>query len=198
MTDTRRKGGRSATDWAGIRERVEALGRTIDGEVRLSPEETAAVLETRARALAAPSRSGNASQAPEFLIFELSGETYAVESRVVIEVLRRAEVALLPGVEPPVLGIAAWRGELLILLDARRILGLPETPGPDGGWILVLGEAQPEFGIPVDSVQGLREIPASAVRPLADSAAPGAGHLAGITADAVLVLAAEQLIRTHS
>lgn len=198
MTDTRRKGSRSAAEWEAIRERVEALGRTVAGDARLAPEEAAAVLEKRARALAAPSRTGSAADVPEFLLFELAEETYAIGSQVVIEVLRRPEFALLPGVEPPVLGIAAWRGELLTLLDARRILGLPETPGPDDGWILVLGEAQPEFGIPVDSVQGLREIPASDLRPLAGGATRGQGYLSGITADAVLVLAAEQLIRTHT
>lgn len=198
MTDTPKEGGRSPADWERIRQRVEALGRTIAGDAEINPEEVRAILESRARSLACAARSAKTAEVSEFLLFELSGETYAVESRFVVEVLRRAEIVLLPGVEPPVLGIAAWRGEMLTLLDARRIFGLPESPGPADGWILVLGEAQPEFGIPMDAVQGLREIPPSSLRSLAGGAPRGGGYLAGITADAVLVLAAEQLIRTHT
>lgn len=197
MTDTRSEGPRRRADWAAIRERAEALGRDIADGARLSPEETAAVLAARARALAAPP-STETRRETEFVVFEIGEEAYAIETRFVMEILPRAEVAWIPGAEPPVLGIAAWRGELLVLHDTRRRLGLQGGPMEGGTPVLVLGDDHEAFGFPVDSVRGLREIAPSEILPLPDEVASRGAHLAGITSDAVSVLAAADLLRTQT
>lgn len=197
MTDTQPDGPRSRAEWAEIRARIEALGREIAAGVRISPEEADALLRARARSLAAPPPAEK-RETGEFVVFEVESETYAVESRFVLEVLRGAEVAWIPGVEPPALGIAAWRGELLVLLDTRRLLGRSGLPVADGAPILVLGEEQAAFGLPVDAVEGLREIAPSSILPLSGEVASRGAPLAGITSDAVLVLASAELIRTQT
>lgn len=165
---------------------------------RFSPEETRAVLEARARALALPPEATDDGEVLQLVVFEIASERYAIESRFVIEVVRDSDVAVIPGAEPPLVGLTARRGDLLSVLDARPMLGLPAAGGTDSSRMVVLGEHRPSFGILVDSVLELREIPASAIRPLAGEARKGRELLLGTTSEAVLVLSAVDLIRAHT
>lgn len=189
---------RGPEQWAQVHERIEELGQTITGEARLSPGEVAGRLVERARALAARPSAAQNDETLELVRFELAEEAYALESRFVIEVVGRAEIALLPGAKPPVLGIFAWRGELLVLLHALQGAGRPEASIPDAYRILVLGESQPSFGLLVEGELDLRRISASDIRPLSGGGTTIGAPLAGITDDAVVVIAAAELLRTFT
>lgn len=195
MTDTRSDGQRRPREWAEIRRRIDDLGHAIVAGAEPSEEEAAAILSVRARALATPPAQ-DAQQGREYVSFDVEKEVYAIESRFVVEVSRGTDVALIPGAKPPILGIAAWRGELLFVLDTRQVFGLPQSGLDEGKPILVIGEDEAAFGIPVDSVQGLREIASSSILPLPGEVASRGAPLAGITSDAVLILAPSELLRT--
>lgn len=147
-------------DWPGMHAAIETLGRMLEAnESELREEAPQAILDRRARALAVATSEGTAERLLEIVVFAVAGERYAVESRYVREVLRRPDVARLPGASPPVLGLAAWRGEILTLLDLRHLLTLPPaTPGEEPGYLVVLGEHEPVCGILVDSIEGLLSI----------------------------------------
>lgn len=198
MTDRSSRRLRDANDPGANRARNAALPSMDIGASALSEEEARAVLEERARILATPPRNSRGGEYLELVVVELSDETYAVESRFVFESFRCSDVAVLPGAESPIVGITAWRGELLVLLDLRRILGLPAPASHDPGQVLVLGDEEPAFGILVDGVPYIQEVPVEAVRPPAGSAGGGSGYVQGSTAEAVLVIAAADLIRTFS
>lgn len=189
---------RPGTDRARLHERSEALARAITGDARLSPEEARATLEARARALAAPLDAPAEGEALELVVFRIAEERYAVEARFLIEATRSFHVAVIPGAEPPLLGITAWRGGLLTLFDIRRILGLAAASAGDASRMLVLGEGQPAFGILVDAVEGLAEVQVSEIRPLPGKVHDGGGFLRGTTSEAVLVLSELDLIRAHT
>jgi purine-binding chemotaxis protein CheW len=144
-------------DWPGIRAAVEELGRRLETEgAELRDEDPKALLERRALALAAVASGDPARPLLEVVVFFVAGERYAIESRYVQEVLRRPDVARLPGATPPVLGLAARRGEILTLLDLRHLLTLPPaTSAEESGYLVVLGEDDPVCGILVDSIEGL-------------------------------------------
>lgn len=194
----RRKAPRGPVDWAEIRQRVEAAGRTVAGETAVSPEGVRQVLEERARALARPAVPPPAGDTLELITFALANEVYAIESRYVVAVFRLIDLSPLPGAEPPVFGVTVWRGELLTILDLRAALGLSVTALNDLRRVIVLGEERPAFGILADAVRELVNLPASAVREPPEGVAAKREYLRGVTSDAVLVLDAGALLRLHA
>lgn len=160
-----------------------------------SPENE--LLEARARALARPP-AAPAGDSIEVVTFMLAGETYAIESRYVLEVFRLTDLTRLPGAEAPIFGIAAWRGELLTILDLRPVLGLSAAALDDLGRVLVLGKDEAAFGVLADAVQDLIAVPRSTVREPADGVALRREYLQGVTGEAVIVLAAEKLLALHA
>jgi purine-binding chemotaxis protein CheW len=133
----------------------------------------------------------------ELLTYALANEVYAVESRYVAAVFRLTGLSPLPGAEPPVFGVTAWRGELLTILDLRAALGLSITALNDLSWVIVLGEERPAFGILADAVRELVNLPAFAVREPPEGIAAQREYLRGVTPDAVLVLEATKLLQLH-
>ena len=193
----RRHVARRPVDWAEVRSRMAAAGRTLSGATSTAPEQVRAVLEQRARALARPVGTPAPIDALETVTFALANERYAIESRYVFEVFRLEELSPLPGAKPPVFGVTAWRGELLTILDLRTVLGLPVTALNDLSRVLVLGADRPAFGILADAVQDLVTLPASEVRQPPEGIAAKREYLRGITGDTVLVLEANKLLQLH-
>lgn len=155
------------------------------------------MLEERARQLARPAMTAAAADALEVITFGLANETYAIESRYVIEVFRLTDLSPLPGAEPPVFGVTGWRGSLLTILDLRRVLGLPVGALDDLSRVIVLGDDRPAFGVLADAVKELASFPASEVREAPDGIAANRTYLRGVTSEAVLVLDAPQLLQLH-
>jgi purine-binding chemotaxis protein CheW len=160
-------------------------------------EDARRVLEERARALARPPAPPPKQDTVELLTFALASETYAVESRFVIQVSRLSELSPLPGAQPPVFGLTPWRGGLLTILDLRQVLGVPATALNDLGRVIVLGDERPAFGILADAVHDLVSVPSAAIRAPQDGVATSREFLRGVTGEAVLVLEAEALLRSH-
>jgi purine-binding chemotaxis protein CheW len=174
---------------------MEVVGRTLSGATSAAPEQVRAVLEERARALARPLRMSAPIDDLEAITFALANERYAIESRYVFEVFRLEDLSPLPGAKPPVFGVTAWRGDLLTILDLRTVLGLRVTALNDLSRVLVLGADRPAFGILADAVHDVVRLPASEVRQLPEGDGPKREYLRGVTANAVLVLHAEQVLR---
>lgn len=194
----RPKASHGPVDWAEIRRRVEAAGRAVSGVMAPSPERAREVLEERARTLAQPAAAPPAADRLELLTFALANEVYAVESRYVIAVFRLTDLSPLPGAEPPVFGVTGWRGELLTILDLRRLLGLSVAALNDLSRVIVIGEARPAFGILADGARELVALPASDVREPPEGVAAKREYLRGVTPGAVLVLDAGALLRVHA
>lgn len=181
-------------DWADVRARVEAAGRAIAGGIEPSQEEVMERLQERAKHLARPLTSPAKRDQLEVVTFTLATETYAIESRYVIEVFRLRELARLPGARQPITGLTAWRGDLLVVLDLRPVVGLPPTSLNDLGRVVVLGRERPAFGILADSARDLASLDASGLRPPEGSQARE-GIVRGMTSDAVLVLDGDAVLR---
>jgi purine-binding chemotaxis protein CheW len=185
-------------DWAAARERLARARRVISGEAERSPDEVARVLDDRARALARPIEAGSKGEMIEVLTFTLSGERYAVESRCVFAAVRLEHITVVPSAEPPLVGLTAWRGELLALFDLRVLTGTSARPLSDLAWIVVLGDTSAAFGVLVDALHPVFRIPVSEIHPLPGGGAGTREYVRGVTSEALLVLDAGDLIRTYS
>jgi purine-binding chemotaxis protein CheW len=183
-----------ATDWGQVRQRL-ARAAAEEGTSRLSPEQARAVLEERARALArVPDEVPAAGDVVEVVTFELGGECYAVEARLVREVVRLADCTPVPGAPEHLLGVANLRGAVLAVFDLRPLLGVAADAPPDLGRVLVLGDGQAELGAPADVVREVTRLRLDELHPPPPSAA-GGGLVRGVTAGAVVVLDGAALLR---
>jgi purine-binding chemotaxis protein CheW len=157
-----------------------------------APRSAADILARRARELARPLAPPAEAATLEAVVFRLGGERYAVESRHVIAVFRLGASTPLPGAAPPVVGLAAWRGELLALFDLRP------GAGPLPSRVLVVGKGVPAFGLLADEVEGLARIPEASIGAIPEALNRRGGQVRGVTGDALLVLDAETMIHTST
>lgn len=183
-----------AIDWSAVRRRLDAAGQRLDEEFAPPPATCLAILEARARALAAepPAAPGPGFDALEFL---LAGEHYALETNWVREVFPLREFTPLPGTPNFVLGIVHLRGRIVSLLDLKQFFELPVQGLSDLNKVIVLGDAKMEFAILADAIVGVRRIlRADLQAPLPTLTGIRAEYLLGITRQREVVLDGYKLL----
>lgn len=178
---------RGAVDWEEVRRRVDEAGRAIAGGGAASRERRHEVLEERARLLARPITASVAATGDDAVAFDIRGETYAIELRHVMEVFRPGEIARLPGAAAPLIGVTAWRGELLPILEMLREHGGQPGDGEQSR-VVVVGDGHSTIGIVADGIRGTIRIRHDEIRPLPEGLATRRAHVRGITSEAVQVL----------
>lgn len=184
---------RGPVDWTEIQRRVDEAGRAIAGGAASSGERRHDVLEERARILARPITATAAATAGDAVAFDIRGETYAIDLRDVMEVFRPGEIAVLPSAARPVIGVAAWRGELLPILEILRENGAPRGEAEQSR-VVVVGDGRTAIGIVADAIRGTITIRHDEIRPLPEGLATRRAHVRGITSEAVQVLDASALL----
>ena len=163
----------------------------------MSEDRSRQLLEARARALARPVEDGRARDEIPLMGVSLGGERYAIELRHVVEVFRVGSLSPLPGAAAPVVAITAWRGELLPILDLRRLLGLTAQGLGDLRFAIVLGDERAPIAVLVDAVDGILSTARERIRPAPEGIAVHREFVRGVMADARLVLDAERLLEAH-
>jgi len=90
--------------------------------------------------------------------FTLEDETYGIDVMQVKEVLREIEVAPVPGAPHYVIGIINLRGNVVSIIDARKLFGLPPMESSDLTRIIVIEVKHYIVGFLVDSVAEVVDI----------------------------------------
>ncbi|WP_247871051.1 chemotaxis protein CheW [Azospirillum sp. TSO5] len=112
--------------------------------------------------------SGNMER---FVVFRLAGAEYGLPVSAVREVLRRPDsITPLPNAPDFVAGVLTLRGEVLPLIDQRRLLNLPAaaaslSAGLERGRVVVVGRDGLLVGLLVDGLSGLLTVPAERIGP---------------------------------
>ena len=152
--------GEKRIDWAEVHARMEKTQEDLDKGWSVDDAEKRRILKERAKTLAAePERAEQGGQI-EVVEFDLSHERYGVESRYVREVYPLREYAPVPCTPSFVLGIINVRGEILSILDIRKIFDLPELGLGDLNRVIILRSEHMEFGILADNIAGIRTVAA--------------------------------------
>ncbi|WP_426755555.1 chemotaxis protein CheW [Myxococcus sp. Y35] len=144
--------GSGEIDWEAVRARMARLASQEQEQGALSPEEAAALLDARARALSrVPTPAVEPGTLREVVRFKAAGQRYALESRFVLEVVRTAELVTLPGAPPALRGLTLMHGEVLPVVELAPLFGRApsDTPGP----LLVIGAGRPELGLRTEEVE---------------------------------------------
>jgi purine-binding chemotaxis protein CheW len=183
-------------DWTEIHQRMAAAEAAIAHAGRASGDETRAVLKTRAEALARENDDGAlARESLEVVSFLLGQEKYGVESCYVREVWPLNELTPLPGTPPFVLGIVNVRGQVLSVIDIRKLFDLPQKGVGDLDRIIVLQNGVMELGILGNSILGVVQIPTDELQPTLPTLTGLRGeYLKGVTPDRMAILNAARLL----
>jgi purine-binding chemotaxis protein CheW len=155
------------------------------------------LLLARAKDLARekPTADGDTDVTLEVLEFGLTDETYAFELAYVREVGSLIELTPLPGVPNYVLGITCVHGQIIAVIDLRKIFNLPERGLRDSRQVIVLQSAAMEFGVLAERVAGVRRLPLAGLQAsLPTLTDVRAAYLEGIAPDGTVVLSAAKLL----
>jgi purine-binding chemotaxis protein CheW len=185
---------RGTIDWVDAQRRLGAVERTLADNVALPPDKLKAVLESRARSLAAEPPAPP-SDSVDVLEFVLAQEHYAIEMGWVREVLALRDLTRLPGTPAFVLGIINLRGRIISVLDIKRFFELPEQGLSDLNKVIVLGDGTMEFGVLADLIQGVGFIDIADLQPPLPTLTGIRGkYLLGITRQRKVVLDGRKLL----
>jgi purine-binding chemotaxis protein CheW len=100
-----------------------------------------------------------------FVLFEAAGARLALDASDVLQVLRMASVAPVPGAPPHVRGVLNLHGVLVPVVDVRARLGAPPSP-PDPSAQLVLARTGGRLvALEVDRVVDVVEVDRSRFEP---------------------------------
>lgn len=95
--------------------------------------------------------------------FELGDETYAINAAHVNEVLRYTEITPVPGSAYFILGIINLRGNVVTVIDARTVFGLPTLEHTLNSRIIVVEIEDFVLGILVDRVAEVIDLNKNAI-----------------------------------
>ncbi|NVK40681.1 MAG: chemotaxis protein CheW [Oceanospirillaceae bacterium] len=100
----------------------------------------------------------------QWTTFKVDDELFGIDVTQVKEVLRHSEITPVPGAEHYILGIINLRGNVVTVIDTRRLFGLPDAQiNNDSRIIVVEFNDQEVIGLVVDSVDEVINLPQNAV-----------------------------------
>lgn len=183
-------------DWESLKERMHKIELSLRTELEPTADQTRVRLQQRAARLAEQPASEVEEETLELLVFELSGEIYAIESRYVETVVPLHQLTPVPCTPDFVLGVMSVRGRIRSILDLRRFFELPITGLSDRNSAVVLSGAGMEFCLLTDRIKGTQSIPVTHLQAaLGNLAGIRADYLLGVTGQHWAVLDADKLLQ---
>ena len=101
----------------------------------------------------------------------------------------------MPGTPSFLLGIINVRGQILSVVDLKKIFALPERGLGQLNKVIILRDERMEFGILADEILGTRAIARETIQPPPPTVAgAGAEYLLGVTGERVIILDAKKIL----
>ena len=116
---------------------------------------------------------------PDFLLFTLDGQRFAIPLASAREVVRAVAITPLPGAPPVVEGVIDVRGAVVPVLDLRRRLGLASRPVSAADQMVLAWTGERQVALRVDRVEWMESIGPDRIE-ASDRITAGARHLAGV------------------
>jgi len=98
----------------------------------------------------------NSNQQDEnlFTVFDLEGEEYGVEIDMMNEIIRDLDISRIPGSSDDVLGAVNLRGEVIPVIDLKKILDIGST-GDEVKETMIIQINERRFAAPVDRLKDI-------------------------------------------
>lgn len=184
-------------DWTGLHRRLDASHAAMKQRLTPSPEEKQKTLRARARLLAASGKARAASPHPllEVVEFVLGPEHYGIASNYIREIHPLSEFTPLPCTPAFVLGLVNVRGQILSIINIKKLFDLPEKGLTDLNKVIIVHADHMELGILADAILGVRLITLEELYPaLPTQTGIREEYLKGITKDPLAVLDVEKIL----
>jgi purine-binding chemotaxis protein CheW len=125
----------------------------------------------------------------EVVEFLLGQERYALGTAHIRQVQRLKDLTPLPGTAPFVAGVVNRQGEILSVIDLKKLFGLPDRQEAPGGLLIFVAAGKREMGLLADELVGLREIYPESLQTSLMLASAGLGQfILGADPDGLIVL----------
>lgn len=197
MSAAKQNGSRADFDWAQIKRRMADVAAVLERSATPVGEAKTAILKARAKALARElqHQEHQIYEQLEVIEFVLAYERYALEVSYVREVHPLKEITALPGTPAFVAGIVNVRGQIVSVIDLKRLFELPDKGLTDLNKVIILKNGRMEFGLLVDAVVGVHRLPVRDIQPpLPTITGARAGYVQGVTGQRVSVLDARKIL----
>ncbi len=102
----------------------------------------------------------------ELVVFDLHGESYAVDINSVQEIVRTCPITEVPNAPESIEGVMNLRGNVVPVLNTSRMFGLGEMDETANSRILIVGTQGKMIGMLVDAVTEVLSAPDGSVEPL--------------------------------
>jgi purine-binding chemotaxis protein CheW len=184
-------------DWADLHRRLDASQAALKRRLSPSAAEKQRILHARARLLAADDKANATS--PHLLLevveFVLGSEHYGIESSHIREIHPLSEFTPLPCTPAFVLGLVNIRGQILSIIDIKKLFDLPEKGLTNLNKVIIMQSSHMELGVLADVILGVRCIAPEELRPaLPTLTGIRAEYLKGITKDPLVVLDVDKIL----
>lgn len=103
------------------------------------------------------------TQTEKFLLFLSSGLLFGVPASAVVEIITNHVITWIPLVPDHVRGVINLRGQILPILDIRRLLGQEDH---DNTCIMILQTGDDQVGILVDQVEKMVDVDTTSILPV--------------------------------
>lgn len=100
-----------------------------------------------------------------YLTFHLGNEDYGIEIRYVTEIVGMQKITEVPDMPEFVRGVINLRGQVIPVIDVRLRFRMPPRDYDERTCVIVVNVSGGAFGLIVDTVQEVREIPPDSVSP---------------------------------
>ena len=183
--------------WADLHRRLEASQAALRQRLSPSAEEKQKILRARARSLAV--RGQREATSPDLFLevveFVLGPEHYGIESSHIREIHPLSEFTPLPCTPAFVLGLVNVRGQILSIINIKKLFDLPEKGLTDLNKVIIVHANHMELGILADAILGVRSVAVEDLQPdLPTLTGIRAEYLQGITKDSLVVLDVEKVL----
>jgi purine-binding chemotaxis protein CheW len=116
---------------------------------------------------AAQAQEAREEPGTQLLLFALGGESYAFPLEQVREVVKPGPITPVPSIPEHILGVMNLRGEILPVLDLKRLMGVGMGTPDREGRIIVVKAPGMSVGFLADSVEDAIEVKGAMEPPLA-------------------------------
>ncbi|HEX7474639.1 MAG TPA: chemotaxis protein CheW [Dehalococcoidales bacterium] len=180
---------RVAIDWDTVHRRMSETAAILEQKAAPSTAMQQKILRERAKALAQKPLDKTTQNDLEILEFRLAGERYGIEIAFIREVYPLRELVPLPGTPAFVLGITSVRGQILSVIDLKKLLNLPEKGLTERDKIIIVRNDGIEVGIRADAVEGVGYVSSKELQPTLPTLTDIQGkYLKGISKEHTIIL----------
>lgn len=144
---------------------LKRLEDELQSLFKISPEEKAAIFKQRAEHLSKRIIYKELEEKVKVLTFCLGSEKYCIRIQHVLEIINATDINKLPCTPQHFTGVINLRGNILTLVDLRKILEIERDSGDSSETIVVIEVDGETVGILVDKVEDILDVGVKQITP---------------------------------